>query len=143
MDERNRTPAIIGFLVAGALVLAIGFFVDSRDAAAPADAVPQLRTLAPGSGDTVSNPVLLEFATAAPLRLSAAGWTAGDLHLHVMVDDDEIMPAAADIEARDSTYTWQLPTLRPGERRLFLTWAGRRHGNVDTGTDTLRIHVRP
>lgn len=137
----NRTPAIIGFLVAGALILAVGFVAGMRDGSSDGG-VPALTVLGPADGDTVTNPVTLEFTTPAPLRLGTAGWTAGDMHLHLMVGDVEHMPAAADITAGDTSFAWRLPSLPAGTHRVYLTWAGRHHGNLQGTTDTLHLHVR-
>lgn len=138
----NRTPAIIGFLVAGALILIAGYCVGRRVDSAGAG-MPPLRVLAPAHGDTVRNPVALEFATPARLEPGAAGWMADDMHLHLIVDDVELMPAAADITAADSSFVWRLPPLEPGSHRLHLTWAGRHHGNLPGRTDTLHLHILP
>lgn len=137
----NRTPAIIGFLVAGALILAVGFVAGMRDGSSDGG-VPALTVLGPPDGDTVTNPVTLRFTTPAPLRLGTAGWMAGDKHLHLMVGDVEHMPAAADITAGDDSFAWRLPALPIGTHRVYLTWAGRHHGNLQGTTDTVHLHVR-
>lgn len=143
MNASSRTPAIVGFLIAGFLVLAIGWIVSSRGGGPRHAAVPPLRVIAPASGDTVDNPVALEFRTPAALKSGPAGWVADDLHLHAMVDDREIMPAAADIQSGDSTFVWRLPRLETGARRIHLTWAGRHHGNLVGPRDTVVVYVRP
>ena len=137
----NRTPAIIGFLIAGALILAVGFIAGMRDGS-PADGLPALAVISPADGDSLSNPITLEFTTPAPLRLGTAGWMAGDMHLHLMAGDTELMPAASDITAGETSFTWQLPRLPAGTHRVYLTWAGRHHGNLAGTTDTLRLHIR-
>lgn len=138
----SRTPAIIGFLIAGAVILAAGFFV-SRFGGGSHDDVPALTIISPASGDSVANPVTVTFRTTDALRLDPAmGWTAGDLHLHAMAGGREIMPGAADIVVTDAAYTWQLPALDAGTQRLYLTWAGRHHGNLRGQTDTVVVHVR-
>lgn len=139
-----RTPAIIGFLVAGAAILGIGFLANLRQGADPVGAaVPPLYIAAPAHGDTVSNPVSIRFRTPADLQLGRSGWAAGDLHLHAMADDREIMPAAADITATGPDFVWRLPALPPGTRRLHLTWAGRDHRNVAGVADTVHVHILP
>lgn len=139
-----RTPAIIGFLIAGAGILGLGFLASARQSADTASAaLPPLYIVAPAHGDTVSNPVAIRFHTPADLQLGRAGWGAGELHLHVMADDREIMPAAADIATDGSAFVWRLPPLPPGTRRLHLTWAGRDHGNLDGVTDTVQLHILP
>lgn len=139
-----NTPAIIGFLIAGAVILGLGFLASVWQSDEPvAAAAPPLHIVAPVHGDTVSNPVTIRFHTPADLQLRPSGWTAGDLHLHVMADDREIMPAAADISPTGTQFDWQLPPLEPGTRRLYLTWAGRDHRNLIGIADTVYLHVAP
>lgn len=139
----SRTPAIVGFLIAGAAILGASFLASTRDRS-DVDDVPPITMIAPAPGDTVAGPLTLEFRTPAALELHGGmGWMAGDLHLHAMVNDSEYMPAAADVAAAgDSTWTWRLSALEPGDYRIYLTWAGRHHGNLRGVTDTVRIHVR-
>lgn len=139
----SRTPAILGFLIVGGAILGASFLVSTR-ADDAFDDVPPLTILAPEPGDTTPNPVTVVFRTTDALRLDPAlGWIAGDLHLHAMAGDREIMPAAADIAADDSTFTWRLPPLQPGTHRVYLTWAGRHHGNLRGDADTVVVHVLP
>lgn len=139
----SRTPAIIGFLVAGAVILGASFFVSTLDRDGY-DAVPPISIVAPASGDTVENPLTITFRTPGALAYdNAMGWMAGELHLHAMVNGREFMPAAADIAPQDSTFTWRLPSIDPGEHRIYLTWAGRHHGNLRGQADTVVVHVRP
>jgi hypothetical protein len=135
-----RTSAIAGFLAAGAAVLLIGFLAGPPGSSDPSR-LPPLRILDPATGDLVHNPVTVRFSTPAGLRLTPSGWTAADLHLHLMIDDRELMPAAADIAAADTTFSWRLPLLPPGTYRVYLTWAGRHHGNLRGDTDTVMLRV--
>jgi hypothetical protein len=137
----SRTPAIIGFLIGGAVVLALGF-VGSMRRDAGGDSAPALRLLAPADGDTVDNPVVLRFTTPADLRLQRDGWIADDLHLHALADHRELMPGAAEITTDGESFSWTLQPLQPGEHRVYLTWAGRNHANIAGPTDTIRIIVR-
>lgn len=141
MNEANRTPAIIGFLIAGAIILALGFLAGQGGGADDLDGVPELSIRSPQPGDTLTNPVTVEFVTPAPLELGPAGWVARDMHLHIMVDDVELMPAAADIQPAGAGFVWTLPQLEPGTHRLYLTWAGRHHGNLRGQTDTVQLHI--
>jgi hypothetical protein len=139
---QSRTPAIIGFLIAGAVILGASFFVSTLPDTAY-DGVPPITISSPASGDSVTNPVTVSFRTTDALRLDPGmGWTAGDLHLHAMAGSREIMPAAADVVQTDSTFKWRLPHLDSGSHRLYLTWAGRHHGNLRGLADTVVIHVR-
>jgi hypothetical protein len=140
----RRTPAIIGFLVAGAVILGASFFVTSIGTIGgdSYDDVPRISITAPASGDTVTNPVTLLFDTPGDLAFDPAmGWMAGDLHLHAMLGSVELMPAAADIAVAGAAWTWRLPRLDTGTHRLYLTWAGRHHGNLRGQTDTIVINV--
>jgi hypothetical protein len=137
-----RAPIIIGFLAAGALLLGLGMFAD-RMRSAPEPALPELTLLAPRAGDTVSAPLAVRFHTPAPLALTSMGWTAGDLHPHILLDGRELMAAAADIESQPDGFRWRLPTLPPGDHTLLLAWAGMHHGTLgDTVGRTIRFHVR-
>lgn len=139
--QPSRTPAIIGFLIAGALILGASFFVSTLDRDGNDD-VPPIAIDAPASGDTLTNPVTIRFRTPGDLAFdSAMGWMAGDLHLHAMAGDREIMPAAVDIAGADSAFTWRLPDLDPGTHRIYLTWAGRHHGNLRGQADTVVVHL--
>lgn len=138
----SNTTAIAGFLIAGTVLLGLGFFARSpRDAIAVS--VPAIRIIQPAHGDEVDNPVTVTFTTTSALELTRSGWSARDMHLHLMVDDLELMPAAADITiVGDSTFAWRLPHLEAGSRRIYLTWAGRHHGNLTGDADTVLVHVR-
>lgn len=141
MNEVNRTPAIIGFLIAGTIILVLGFLAGQGGGADDLDGVPELSISSPQQGDTLTNPVAVEFVTPARLELGPAGWVARDMHLHIMVDGTELMPAAADIQPAGAGFIWMLPPLEPGARRIYLTWAGRHHGNLRGQTDTLQLHI--
>lgn len=138
-----RLPAAAGFVAAGLVILAIGFIAGLLRRGAPDDVAP-IRILAPASGDSVSAPLLLRFRTPAPLHLDPRqGWMAGDLHLHLVIDGQDVMPAAGDIAAvPGGAWTWQVRGLDAGTRRIFLTWAGRDHRAAAGDTDTIYIHVR-
>ena len=139
-----RSVAIVGFLLAGAVILGLGFCLGGNGSGS-AGAIAPLRILDPADGDTLTNPVNLIFRTTAQLRLDPSmGWTADDMHLHAMADSVEIMPAARDIALQDdSLYTWRLPVLPAGTHRIYLTWAGRHHGNLRGTADTIRVHILP
>jgi hypothetical protein len=139
----SRTPAVAGFLIAGALLLAIGY-IANRQSSVVGDVAPDLPPLsitAPASSDTVRNPIELRFTTPAQLELTRDGWTADDMHLHLMIDGNEVMPAATDITATSGAFVWRLPLLDSGTHRLYLTWAARHHGNLAGVTDTLSLFV--
>lgn len=129
--------------MAGAAILGASFLASTLDGTGDGADVPPIGIVQPASGDSIEDSPALVFHTTAPLELNPdMGWMARDLHLHAMVDDREIMPAAADIAVRDSLWTWRLPVLGPGTHRIHLTWAARHHGNLPGVTDTIVVHVR-
>ncbi|HSJ15072.1 MAG TPA: hypothetical protein VK939_11695 [Longimicrobiales bacterium] len=137
-----RAPVVIGFLLAGGLLLGLGLFAD-RIRGGPERGLPDLLLVAPARGDTVSGELYVRFQTSAPLALGRMGWAAGDLHPHLLLDGRELMAAAADIEPTPDGFIWRLPTPEPGEHTLLLTWAGTHHGTLgDTVGRTIRFHVR-
>jgi hypothetical protein len=139
-----RAPLIIGFLLAGGALLALGLFAD-RLRRAPDDArLPALTLVAPAPDDTVdAGPVRVHFQSSEPLRLGSMGWVAGDLHPHILLDGRELMAAAADIRETPDGYEWLLPAVAPGPHTLLLAWAASHHGTVgDTAGRTIRFHSR-
>ncbi len=146
--RRSPAPVVIALLLAGALILALGYGVGKRSehAAAPtAEAPAGLRILAPQSGDSTAGPTLrLVFRTDAPLELTPRGWLAGSWHVHAMVDGQPTMAAAPDIQALGGNrFAWSL-TLSAGDHEVQLRWADLRHTMVAAGASAaVRIHVGP
>ena len=140
---RSRAPLILGFLLAGGLLLGLGLFAD-RVRRAPDRGLPELTLLTPAAEDTLAaGPLELRFRSGAPLELGSMGWVADDLHPHVLLDGVEYMAGPADIMADGDAYRWSLPALEPGTHTLLLAWAGSHHGTLsDTVGQTVRLHVR-
>lgn len=139
-----RAPLIVGFLLAGGALLALGLFADRLRRAPDDTGVPTLTLLAPAPGDTVdAGPVRVLFQSGDPLRLGSMGWVAGDLHPHLLLDGRELMAAPADIRETPDGYRWTLPAVAPGAHTLLLAWAASHHGTVsDTAGRTIRFHSR-
>lgn len=126
-------PAIIGFAIAGAGILALGLWLGTRERA---PVVPQLTLVAPVEGDAVGRPVELVFdVTPARMRVGPGGWGVGALHIHAWIDEREIMPAAADIEyiGSPARYRWTIEGVEPGERTARVGWSDSRHRAVVEG----------
>lgn len=139
-----RAPLIIGFLLGGGLLLALGLCADRLRRAPDDTGLPALTLIAPAVGDTVdAGPVGVRFQSGEPLRLGSMGWVAGDLHPHILLDGREFMAAAADIREMADGYEWRLPAVAPGAHTLLLAWAASHHGTVgDTAGRTIRFHSR-
>lgn len=145
--RRSPAPVVISLLLAGALILALGYGVGKRhQSAAPRGPNPPgaLAILAPRSGDSTSDAMLrLDFRTDAPLELTPRGWLAGPWHVHAVVDGRPRMAAASDIRSLgDGRYEW---TLRPGPgaHDVQLVWADVQHRVVTAGASAVvRVHVR-
>jgi hypothetical protein len=142
--RRRQVRAATAFILAGAVIIGFGT-VDRLRQPPPPDDVPPLRILEPASGDSLNAPLVVRFSTPAGLRLDPRlGWAAGDLHLHLILDGTEIMPAAGDItDHGDGTFAWRVAAARPGPVRLHLTWAGPDHRRIDGPADTIRIRLAP
>jgi hypothetical protein len=126
-------PQIVGILIAGLVVLAIGLWLGRRPVG-PAEGLLQIELVRPSAGDTVVGNARIEFRTKARLTKAPEGWRAGRLHLHALVDGVELMPGAADItRIGDGAFVWQLPQLRAGEHEIALRWSAPDHRPVDEG----------
>lgn len=136
---------MIGLLLAGAGILALGLWAGNRDSTAAVAGPLQLELLAPRASELIrGDSVDVVFRTTAPLSLTPRGWMAGRLHLHAYVDDTEYMPAAADIRTLDEgRFLWRLP-VSPGDRLIRLAWSGADHRPLRPGmSPAVRIRVAP
>ncbi|HEV2130052.1 MAG TPA: hypothetical protein VGR27_03060 [Longimicrobiaceae bacterium] len=137
---------MLGILLVGIAVLAIGFWMDVRRAAGGASASaapPPITLIEPTSGAVVESPLPVLFEAPVRLRWVAGGWQAGQLHIHAEVSGSELMPGARDIQPLgENRYRWTLPPLPPGEHTLRLFWSGPDHGALAEGASrpvTMRV----
>jgi hypothetical protein len=139
----GQRAAVIAFMLGGVLILALGFWLGTRPRP---PAAPQLTLVEPAPGALVDQPVQLVFdVDRARIRIGPGGWGYGTMHLHVMIDDFEVMPGPDDIEyvGSPSRYRWTLPATRPGERTLRLIWSDLQHQPVAEGaSDAVRVRIR-
>lgn len=143
--DRRILRIAVGYAIAGAVVLGLGFWVAGRDPISPgAPEVWSLVIYNPESGAVVDHPLTLMIETRAPLELGAQGWVAGRLHPHVLVNGVELMPAAADIEALgDGRYRWRLPTVSRGTHQVQVVWSGPDHAQIPEGASApITVEVR-
>jgi hypothetical protein len=125
---------IIGTAGAALIVAAIALLALVRPAE-PVDPdsieVPQLTLVEPSDGAEISGPLTLVFEPGTSIRPGPAGWESGPLHLHVFLNDQDLMPARNDIRPlEDGRYVWDLPRLQPGEYEIQVVWALDTHGGV-------------
>lgn len=124
----DRLLGILGgaFVLLALVVLIRGGEEDtSRRAAVPP---PRIDVISPEGGARVTGPLEIVFRVDADLRHAPSGWGTGDLHLHLLIDGREFMPAASDIERLPSgAYRWSLRALEPGTRELRLSWSDQSH----------------
>lgn len=145
---KSDSPPLLADRVYGAValvLLALAAFFAFRGGAedgAPAP-VPALTLIEPAASATVSQPVTLLFDAGGRLMPGPSGWTSGARHVHVRVDDAELMPGAGDIQPVQGTrYRWVLPRLPTGEHRLQLFWSDEAHRPLPDGSSapvTVRV----
>jgi hypothetical protein len=132
--DPGLVPAVIGFILAGVGILALGLWLGLRERT---PATPQLTLVAPTASEAVDGPVYLLFdVDRSRMRIGPGGWGIGQLHVHAWVNGREIMPAAADIElvGNPSRYRWTLGVLPPGEHTVRVGWSDVRHREVEAGS---------
>lgn len=138
---RQIRPVLIGIGLTIVMLAGLAYLAGHRRASSQ-DRVPQLRIVQPVSGP-VDSPLVLRFTSTQPLRLASGGWGTGGLHLHALINGTSHMPAAADIEIRDSLYLWTIPAVPRGSLVISLGWGDRQHRELRTGaSDTIRAVVR-
>ena len=139
-DSRpSLLPVVLGFVFAGILLLALGFWAAQRQKNPPIQAPPALTLLSPTGDTAVTDTLTIHFETGAPLRLGPAGWATGRYHLHALLDSVELMPAASDIrQLPQGSYTWTITPVRPGS--LQLIWALPSHTRLtENATQPFRL----
>lgn len=128
---------IVAFILGGALILGFGFWSGGRERGSKgaADAAPPgIVLIEPGAGAVHRGAVPLLFETTQSLRLTPAGWGAGDAHLHAMVDGVELMAGRGDLEeVGPRRYQWTLRRLEPGSHEIRLFWSGADHRPLPDG----------
>ena len=124
-------PAVIGLVLAGALILVLGFWTASRPERADH---PTVDLLQPARDTTVTGPLTLVFRTSQRLNMEPTGWGTGRHHIHVLANGIELMPAAADIRpVGNDRYEWVLTSL-PDSVQLQLVWALPNHSRLTAGS---------
>lgn len=146
----TRAERLYGVVGGVALVAALGFGVAWLSGAAVDDGTPQVAgppaivLLSPLDDESVGRPVVVEFATKAPLqRDPTGGWGADGYHLHLRVGPAELMPGPGDVRHhRDDRWQWTVAGLQPGTHALRLHWSGADHRPLDVGaSETVEVTI--
>lgn len=137
---RRLFPVFIGIGLTILFLIGLAYLADRRRNAEPL--VESIKLLDPTPGAVVDSPLVVRFATTAPLALSESGWGTRQLHLHARVDGVEYMPAAADIVREDSVFVWTLLAVRKGPHTLRIGWANLAHRELNTGAAEVDFSLR-
>lgn len=130
-------PVAIGIVILGITLLILGRVAAARRNA-PTETLPAIELLSPAADTTATTPLVLVFDPNAELRLHPTGWGAGRNHLHVKLNDTEIMPGARDIEdLGNGRYRWTVQAA-PGTYRLQMVWSGPDHRPLPDGRSQTR-----
>jgi len=142
----SHTPAIVGILLAGAVILVVGLWLGRNGIGGdPGRAVPPLTLVSPAPGDVIAPDARIVFESPRLVK-APEGWRSGRLHLHAVLDGVELMPGAADIEPlrQHGRFAWRLPPLGAGAHEILLRWSGPDHRPLEEGaTPVVRFEVRP
>ena len=134
-------PVFIGVGLTVLLLIALGYLAERRRNAEPL--AQPIRVLAPATGQVVDSPLVLRFTTSESLAQHPTGWGTERLHLHARVGGIEHMPAAADIEKRDSVFAWTLSGVPRGTHTITMGWADLHHRELSAGrTPELTVTIR-
>ena len=142
-DRPSLVPIVLGFLLAGVALLALGFWAASRRAAPISESHPSVVLRLPARDTVLDGPITLEFSTSRKLTLLPTGWGTGRYHLHALAGSRELMPGPGDIvSVRANIYRWTLPPIsQTVEVRLI--WALPNHSRVAGGSShAVRISPR-
>ena len=126
-------PVFIGVFLTATLLAVLAYLASKR--IAEISAVPTLSIISPKMNEAVDSPLVVRFTASTPVALRPTGWGVANLHLHAWVNDQQIMPAAADIHDLGAMmYEWKMPAVgRDRAIRLHLGWADMAHKPVPEG----------
>lgn len=96
---------------------------------------PALTLVRPAAGAVLDDSTLVvEFVSEKPLRIAPSGWGTDSLHLHLALDQREIMPAPRDIRTiGERRYVWVLARPDAGSHTIRLFWSGPDHRRIADG----------
>ena len=124
-------PVFIGIALTAVMLIGLAYLADKRRHAAPL--AQPINIIQPLDQQVVDSPLVLRFSTSEPLKLHPTGWGTDRLHLHARVGGIELMPAAAEITAADSVFSWVLPAVPRGTHTIQVGWADLHHRELAAG----------
>ncbi|MEO5510291.1 MAG: hypothetical protein ABIS27_06640 [Longimicrobiales bacterium] len=141
MDDGRaaRKNAIIGFLIAGTVLIGLSIYATTHRNP-PAAVAPEILVVGTVVVGTPPHGGV-RFVTRAPLKTTPMGWMAGDLHLHALVDTTSLMAGSNLIRVAGDTLVWSFPSIPPGTHSIRLFWADPRHRPI--GDSTRSIDLAP
>ena len=113
------------------MLIGLGYLAEKRRHAAPL--AQPINIIQPLDQQVVDSPLVLRFKTSEPLKLHPTGWGTDRLHLHARVGSIEFMPAAAEITATDSGFSWVLAGVPRGRHTINVGWADLHHRELSAG----------
>jgi hypothetical protein len=138
-DRKSLLPVVIGIGVTGVLLFFLAILANARKNV-EATRAPALTIV---NAEPLDSPLVIRFRSPEPLALRESGWGYRNLHLHASVNGVEYMPAATELEMRDSLYYWTLPAVPRGNAMVYLGWADQAHRPLREGaSDTVQFVVR-
>ena len=139
-------PDLLLGVIGGAMVVfALVAVTLGRDASEPPVVTPPaVSVLSPATGSASGSRLEIVFRTAEEIHPSPTGWGTGELHLHLSLDGQEIMPARESIEPlQPDVYRWVLPAVPAGEHEIRFFWADGAHRVVEGGgSEVVVVRVR-
>ncbi len=132
----------------GAMILlaVVLFFIGGESDGAQTEVVeaPAVELVQPQHGATLrTERLLLVFRVEGEFGPRPGGWGNESMHLHLALDDAELMPGPPDIERLPSgLFRWTLPRPAPGLHTVRLFWSGPDHRPIPgTGSRVAQIRV--
>ncbi len=134
-SDASRRPVILAFLIGGFSLVGLSIFSQT---ARDGDAVRVPDRVIRDQATSRLAPKI-HFNTNAELQVTAMGWMAGSLHIHILVDSVSHMPGTRDlVRQSDDSFQWSMPAGASGTHDIGLYWADSRHRAIG---DTVRARI--
>ncbi|AUW60613.1 hypothetical protein C1T17_20615 (plasmid) [Sphingobium sp. SCG-1] len=122
-----------------------GHDMSSMDDAKPVASTdtPPLKIVGPIDGATIGQRVAVVFEGPAQLSKYTMDNPEAAAHLHIALDDTELMPMGEQLislGAKQYVFIFDLPT-KPGRHTISLYWADRLHKKIENGVQTISVEV--
>lgn len=123
----------------------VGHDMSSMGDAKPVTATdtPALKIIAPVDGATIGQRVAVVFEGPAQLLKYTMDNPEAPAHLHIALDDTELMPIGEQLISLGETqyvFTFDLPA-KPGKHKIYLYWADRNHKKIEESVQAIAVTV--